>query len=97
MEKIRVIRVGSPKHKHAKKADLIKKKSKPVVVLKTVGPRVENICNILVYKFLLTKTITRLSFYQSSWVPIFCPVSFSLRLSDYYLFADFSVENFFFT
>lgn len=25
MEKIRVIRVGSPKHEHAKKADLIKK------------------------------------------------------------------------
>ena len=28
MEKIRVIRVGSPKHEHAKKADLIKKKVK---------------------------------------------------------------------
>ena len=29
MQEIRVIRVGSPKHEHAKKADLIKKKSKP--------------------------------------------------------------------
>ena len=76
MEKIRVIRVGSPKHEHAKKADLFQKKSKPVVVLKTVGPRVENICNILVYKFSLTKTITQVVFLSKFLGPNFVPCIF---------------------